>query len=285
MHFAHRTRHSNSHHYLAPTFNTRTRAHLQQESAPATIPGSGSTYVLDSGARRTAGAVVMGMTESDRYTLPDPPYTKQGIYPVWWGHREFAGDGSARAAADAANPWACPKRMVDEMTQTTVDTRDPSSANTRPEAASEAARPAAATSPPPHVANTSTAPPPPQTSATTATPPQPFFTTISLARPRRPPQTPALTGRRTPSPHKPDPTTTTNHAAPRAYSAAISPPRRAAATRPPPTLFHIASRFLNSDILPLLDLTVLEPTDEETETRAGGAPARDPPPSTPSAVA
>ncbi|KAJ3177452.1 hypothetical protein HDU87_004471 [Geranomyces variabilis] len=289
----HRRRHTPQ--YLSPTFTSRTRAELQRA-----LSGSASTYVEHSGARRTAGAVVMAMTESDKYTLPDPQFEHPAIYPKWWGHREFCADPED-ARGRARERWACPRRMVDETTQTAgggslpaVGDRASSkpavssalvryhgddngpSADTAKDApatqpvSAKGAQPerheAAAMQPVRQDQGTSTphdSPRPPDPSQPRTT--MPKTTTSSAKSTRRNNNPPERTGApphasvAQPTHHRPP----QKRASPLRRPIEISPPRHPNHPHPP-TLFDIATAFLDSDVMSRLDLSVLQDLDEDS---------------------
>ncbi|KAJ3153180.1 hypothetical protein HDU89_000809 [Geranomyces variabilis] len=286
----HRRRHNPQ--YLSPTFTSRTRAELQRA-----LSGSASTYVEHSGARRTASAVVMAMTESDKYTLPDPQFEHAEIYPKWWGHREFYADPDD-AQGRARERWECPRRMVDETTQTAGAGALPAAgdrASPKPSVSSalvrydgdrngaedaaqgapgkqpvsaKGARPdkqeAAAVQPLVQDHGTS----PPRSSPRPPEPSQPRTTvsktTTSSAKPtRRNTDPPERTGTALASvaqqTHRPP----FKRASPLRRPIEFSPPRHPDQPHPP-TLFDIATAFLDSEVMSRLDLSVLRDLDEDS---------------------
>ncbi|KAJ3188174.1 hypothetical protein HDU85_005324 [Gaertneriomyces sp. JEL0708] len=80
-----------------------------------------STYRSDAAVRRLANDVGLVINCSPKKL---PPAKPSAIYPCWWGHREAqiasneGEDYRDYHQVRAVESWKCPKRMVDEITQT-----------------------------------------------------------------------------------------------------------------------------------------------------------------------
>ncbi|KAJ3005138.1 hypothetical protein HKX48_000848 [Thoreauomyces humboldtii] len=224
---------------------------------------------------------------------PSLPYSDtgvwRGIYPAWWGHVESQGQGGP----EGPDVWACPKKMVDEMTQT-VDA-PPSLPIEKPvipvdwkpsvaEASVHAVgvqteqRPEPQTLPHQRVHTTRkdafSVPPVIPPSSDPERPQRPTTTAAS-----RPPRQSPLPGPRTRVASTR--TTTPRSNVRRDHHAMVTPPSPPRTPPPPPshaplqftispprdgpraTLFEIASAFLKSDVMGRLDLKVLEDDDQE----------------------
>ncbi|KAJ3156928.1 hypothetical protein HDU86_003463 [Geranomyces michiganensis] len=244
----------------------------------------------------------MAMTESDKYTLPDPQFEHAEIYPKWWGHREFCADPE-EAQGRERERWACPRRMVDEMTQTAG-----------PPAAADAGHEAPAQTP---ISTTALvryegdkvddkAKDAPAQQSTNAKDSQPEAhaqvapsekngqlgsrhdasntrpESVETDRRQRRPAVPKATTSSAKAIHRKSPpdragayasTAPPTQASPkRAYPPRhpieISPPRHP--NQPRPTLFDIATAFLDSDVMSRLDLSVLQDLDEGSGGDGGG---------------
>ncbi|KAI8815871.1 uncharacterized protein EV422DRAFT_547906 [Fimicolochytrium jonesii] len=99
-------------HHLHPTFNSRLRS--SHPPPHHHHPQADSTYSQTAGTRKLARQPVMPIPE---YPTGKNRFANDPLYPVWWGHREHV-PGKSKPATHALHYWSCPKRMIDETTQT-----------------------------------------------------------------------------------------------------------------------------------------------------------------------
>ncbi|KAI9009468.1 hypothetical protein BC832DRAFT_367159 [Gaertneriomyces semiglobifer] len=94
----------------------RRKGRLRVQSNP-----KDSTYRSDAAVRRLANNVGLVIDGSPKKLASAKPFA---IYPCWWGHREAhtaSNDGEDYGDYHRVRDvecWKCPKRMVDEITQT-----------------------------------------------------------------------------------------------------------------------------------------------------------------------